>query len=95
MSDEFWKLEVLLCEITLYNHLSSCKNVVLLLHHLHDLLNPLKLLMVQLQKESLHPFDAVVITKSTIDQIEAECMYASIAGPTFIQLMNKIEQKKI
>uniref|UniRef100_A0A915KR29 Uncharacterized protein n=1 Tax=Romanomermis culicivorax TaxID=13658 RepID=A0A915KR29_ROMCU len=41
---------------TLYNHSSSSKNLVLL----HHLLNPLELLMVQLQNKKLHPSDAML-----------------------------------
>uniref|UniRef100_A0A915J9W2 Uncharacterized protein n=1 Tax=Romanomermis culicivorax TaxID=13658 RepID=A0A915J9W2_ROMCU len=40
---------------TLNTHFSSSKNLVLL----HHLLNPLELLMVQLQKKNLHPSDAM------------------------------------
>uniref|UniRef100_A0A915IGA2 Secreted protein n=1 Tax=Romanomermis culicivorax TaxID=13658 RepID=A0A915IGA2_ROMCU len=51
------KLESLLHE-ALFICLSNVHNQVIL-HHLNDLLRPIEILSLKLQKKNLHPFDAL------------------------------------
>uniref|UniRef100_A0A915KA48 ATP-dependent DNA helicase n=1 Tax=Romanomermis culicivorax TaxID=13658 RepID=A0A915KA48_ROMCU len=62
---------IMIEQTTLYNHLSSSKNLVLL----HHLLNPLELLMFQLQKKKLRPSDAIfyALTPKMPLSVKNEC----------------------
>uniref|UniRef100_A0A915KLU2 Uncharacterized protein n=1 Tax=Romanomermis culicivorax TaxID=13658 RepID=A0A915KLU2_ROMCU len=81
---------------TLFTRLSNVYNQVIL-HHLDDLLRPIEILSLKLQKRNLHPFDALLHIQSMMVELEETFLddNVQLCSRSFNLLKSKVEDGSI
>uniref|UniRef100_A0A915JG37 Uncharacterized protein n=1 Tax=Romanomermis culicivorax TaxID=13658 RepID=A0A915JG37_ROMCU len=93
-NQEIGRLDMLL--MALFTRLSNVHNQVIL-HHLDDLLRPIEILSLKLQKKNLHPFDTLLHIQSMMVELEETFLddNVQLCGRSFNSLKSKVEDGSI